>query len=84
MYELNAVYPQNQEKVSEIIVRIIRKENNEEDKVFLENCVNDLIKKGAEIVLLACTDLGNIIKNKNTIDTTKILIEAIKKEMFKN
>lgn len=78
------IYPLDleQEKISKIIIRIIRKETSEQDKIFLEKIIDSLIKQGAKKVLLACTDLANIIKkNPNTLDTTEILINSIKEKM---
>lgn len=43
-----------------------------------------MISSGAEKVLLACTDLKNLLgENKDTIDSTEILIDHIKKLMYK-
>ncbi len=68
-----------QEIVSKIIIRIIRNKSTEQDKKFLEEVIDSLIKRGAEKVLLACTDLANIIKENNkTIDSSEILIKVIK------
>jgi len=78
------IYPDSaeQQRVSEIIVKIIRNKPNLEDKDYLTNLIERMIKSGAEKVVLACTDLANVIKsNKNTLDGTEILINAIKKEM---
>ena len=78
------VYPnsEEQEEISQIILRIIRKTGTEKDKIFLNNIIRNLINRGAEKVFLACTDLGNLIKdNKDAIDTTDILIKTISKEM---
>ena len=81
------VYPnkQEQEELSEIIVRIIRKEFVKKDIFILENIIKNLFSKGCEIILLACTDIGNLINsNDRIIDTTDILIESIKKKLNLN
>lgn len=81
---IEILYPNKAEqaKVSEIIVRIIRRQVCLEDRMFLESLIKDLMDKGAEVILLACTDLANLLKeNKNTLDTTEILINSIKREM---
>jgi aspartate racemase len=78
------IYPSNLEQImiSEIVVRIIRGNSTIKDKIFLENVISSLINKGAQKVLLACTDLANLIKkNTNTLDTTEMLINLIKKRM---
>ena len=73
------IYPNEEEQrdVSEIISRIIRGKATSNDKKYLEKLIRLLIESGAEKVLLACTDLGNLIENNNTLDTTKILVKAI-------
>lgn len=80
------IYPTEKEQdkiASEIIIRIIRNKATSEDKEYLENIIDSLIKKGAEKVILACTDLSNLIKhNKNTLDTTKILIDSVLRRMY--
>jgi len=74
---VDVIYPseKEQEKLSEIINRIISNNSNEKDKKFLNNLINKLQKRGAEKIVLACTDLGNIVKRDNrTIDSTEVLI----------
>jgi|TARA_B100001971_G_C18196414_1_gene541744 aspartate/glutamate racemase len=81
---IKIIYPnrKQQQKVSQIILRIIRNKDSKKDKRYLNNLIKVLIKQGAEKVILACTDLGNLIKNnKNALDTTDILINSIVKEM---
>jgi len=78
------IYPteEEQKKVLEIIVKIIRKIDSPEDKNYLENLILRLIKRGAEKVILACTDLANLVnRNENILDSTEILIESIKEKM---
>ncbi len=78
------VYPseEQQEKVSKIIVGIIRKTTSEEDKFFLEKIIDEMISNGCEKVLLACTDLANLIgENKDTLDSVDVLIERVKREL---
>lgn len=84
--EIKLIYPSDKEQVqiSEIIIRIIHNKVKEEDKIFLDNIIQSLIPQGAEKVLLACTDLGQVIRNNpNIIDSTDILIEAIKSYLRK-
>lgn len=78
--KIEIIYPseKEQKEVSEIIIRIIRGKKNIKDKEYLIKLINNFINLGAEKVLLACTDLSNLIRNnKNTIDTTEILIKSI-------
>ena len=82
--KIEIIYPTNQEqrKVSKIIIKILRKKANKTDKKYLENLIKKLINRGAEKVILACTDLTNLIKyNKNIVDTMEILINSILREI---
>jgi aspartate racemase len=82
--DLILIYPsyKEQEKISQVIVRIIRNKSTKKDKQFLEKVIKKMIKCGAEKVILACTDIANLIKNnKDTLDSTEILIEMIKNKM---
>ena len=81
---VEVIYPTHfqQKKVSEIIISIIRKRATAKDKEYLDNLIKILLSKGAEKVLLACTDLGNLIKDDEaTLDTTDILISSILNKM---
>ncbi len=63
------------EEVSEIIIRIIHNKERREDKEFLLKCINELKDKGAEAVILGCTDLKTIMKEAELplIDTLEVL-----------
>ncbi len=74
------VYPneEEQKEVSEIIIRIIRKIASVNDKKYLEKVIENMREKGAEKVVLACTDIGNLIGNNlHTLDSTQVLIDSI-------
>ena len=76
----NLIYPseEEQKELSGIIIRIIRKSATIKDKEFLDELAGRLIERGAEKVILACTDLANLAKaNKNIIDSTQILIDSV-------
>lgn len=78
------IYPTllEQKKISKIIIRIIRNTFTKKDQNFLYDIIDKMNKKGVEKVILACTDLANIIKkNSNTIDSTEILIKLILNKM---
>lgn len=78
------LYPNRseQKEISKIIVRIIRRKATLKDKKYLEGLTEKLVKKGAERVLLACTDLSILVgRNKITLDSTEILIKYIHKHM---
>ena len=81
---IRILYPTNieQRKVSEIIIRIIRNSSTDEDKLFLNELISKMIGFGAEKIILACTDLANLIKdNSSTLDSTEILIKIILEKM---
>jgi len=81
----NIIYPTESEQkiVSEIIVRIIRKESNEQDKTYLKNLILSLKQRGAEKIVLACTDLFNLVsENEYVLDSTDVLIGAVKEKML--
>ena len=79
------VYPkkQEQERLSEIIIRIIRKRVTKEDGEFVINLIENLKKRGCEKVILGCTDLSNLKiydHDVDILDSTEILIERIKEK----
>ncbi len=78
------IYPTKEEQdlISHIIIKIIRKSYNETDKLEINNIISNLKKRGAEKVILACTDLANITeKDDFLIDTQEVLISSIKEIM---
>lgn len=81
------IYPNDteQKRVSEIIIKIIRGKSDKIDKIYLNFLINKMTREGAEIVLLACTDLVNLVGgNSKTLDTTQILIDSILRKMNDN
>ena len=80
----NIIYPTKaeQDKISHIIIKIIRKLYEDTDKLEIHNIISNLKKRGAEKVILACTDLPNITgKDEFLIDTQEVLISSIKRIM---
>jgi len=74
------VYPSDseQENISNIIIRIIRRDLKDSDLGYVNSVIESMVLNGAEKVILACTDLANLIgNNANTIDSTEILIDLI-------
>jgi len=70
----------SQEQVSEIIIKILHNSASEKDKKFLQFVMDELLKKGAQAILLGCTDLDLLINDKSEIkiiDSTKALEDAI-------
>jgi aspartate/glutamate racemase len=76
------LYPNKEEQnsISEIILRIINNTSTREDKILIDKIILGLKEKGAEKIVLACTDLANIVEiDDSIIDTQKILIDSIYK-----
>lgn len=81
-FELIYPSPEEQEELSKIILKILANKSEEKDLIFLNKLIKSLIERGAEKVVLACTDLGNILKeDSRLIDSTEILIKNIKQKM---
>ncbi len=81
---IQIIYPteEEQDKVSQIILKIINKTHTDEDKRFINNLILSLKDRGAEKIVLACTDLANLVEiDDSIIDTQKILIDSIKNKM---
>ena len=84
------MYPSKNEQniVSNIIVELLNDTDNNLQREKLENICNALYERGAEIILLACTDLQLIMSNMQTsvpvVDTTEILINASVREIIKS
>ncbi len=81
--DIGIIYPDvdEQKKVSDIIIKIIRKKENNEDREYLSYLIEKMKNKGAEKVILACTDLANLISGEDTLDTTQVLIDSIVERM---
>ena len=81
---IKSVIPDEQRKVSEIIIKIIHNKSTEEDKEFLLSVIKQLKEKGAEAVILGCTDLFLMIKKADLplIDTTKVLENSVMRKIF--
>ena len=70
-----------QNKISEIILKIINNSTTEEDVGFLKNVIIRMKEKGAEAVVLGCTDLPLLIKKIDSplplINSLEILEDAV-------
>ncbi|MDP3725717.1 MAG: amino acid racemase [bacterium] len=86
---INILYPSKDEQniVNNIIVELLNETENNLQREELENVCNALHVRGAEIILLACTDLQLIASGIKTsvpiVDTTEILVNASVREMIK-
>ena len=87
---INILYPSKNEQniVSNVIVELLNETENNLQREKLENVCNALHERGAEIILLACTDLQLIASDIKIsvpiVDTTEILINASVREMIKS
>jgi aspartate racemase len=70
-----------QDKISEIIVKIIRNVKEENDVIKIRSIISDLKSKGADSIMLACTDIRTIISEADTslpiVETTTVLENAV-------
>ena len=86
---INVIYPNKteQEIINNIIIKLLNGEKEDSYTKNIEIICNSLNKKGAENILLACTDLQLVIENVDKsisiIDTTDILIRASVRELLK-
>lgn len=85
---IKVLYPTEaeQDSINNIIVKALNGETEFYDKR-IKAILNSLHKKGAEVILLACTDLQIAILKISSpipiIDTTEILIQASVRELIK-
>jgi aspartate racemase len=68
-----------QKQITKIVLNILSGKKTKEDKDILINIIEDLKSKGAEKVILGCTELPLIIKRSDTINT----IDVLSKEVFR-
>lgn len=81
------LYPTQEQQglVSGIILKIIERRANKEDKDYLDKIIKKMLEEGAEKIILACTDLSNIVEIKdNILDTREVLVKSIKNKMRNN
>lgn len=82
---INILYPTKTEQggLNKIIIELIKNEKNDFQTQKIEMICSSLCKKGAESILLACTDLQIATFNTSIsiIDTTEILIQASMREL---
>ncbi|MAF99064.1 MAG: hypothetical protein CMH61_00475 [Nanoarchaeota archaeon] len=72
--QLITLNEKNQEKVSEILIKIIHNKATEADEAFLIGVIDVLRTNGAEAVILGCTELGSFIRKSSLplLDTLSI------------
>jgi aspartate racemase len=85
---MTAILPDKDQQfaISEIIVRLVKGEKNQQDKVDLLETIYELKKNGAECIVLACTDLPLLIEKADgdipIFDTMDILADAAVQEIL--
>ena len=87
-FGINVVMPidEQQENISQIIVRIIHNKATRDDRLSLSEVISSFASRGAEAVILACTDLPLLISEKDScipmINTLTILEDAVVRELM--
>ncbi len=80
--KIECIFPNNKQqvKISEIIVKIITNKVTKKNKMELISIIKNMKGKGADSIMLACTDLRTIISKSDTnipmIETTSCLENA--------
>lgn len=73
-----SVTKENQIIIDELIVKQNKGKISVNDKMKLNLIICDLMNKGVDVVVLACTELGLIcIDTKNTIDPMNLLLDEV-------
>jgi aspartate racemase len=86
---INCIIPtiEQQEKISEIIVKTVMNQVKKNDKIELITILKDIKNRGADSILLACTDLRTIISSSDIdipiFETTSILEKAAAQAIMK-
>lgn len=87
-FGMNILTPilEQQNKITNVIMNILSGSKFEQDKLTLQQIIEDLINRGAEAVIIGCTDLPLIINNNGSkvllLDTTEVLAQASVREAF--
>lgn len=77
---------EDQNKLGQIIYRLVTNKHDESDKKELDEIINNLYKEDLDSIILACTDLQILNPHHNEIkilDTMRILLDATVIEMTK-
>lgn len=86
---IDLIYPSCDEQatINNIIINLLKGTKSESQKEKIETVCSSLHKRGADVILLACTDLQLITSNMQVeapiVDTTEILMLASVHEMTK-
>jgi aspartate racemase len=78
--------PDAQDDVARTIVQILRGEKSDEGKQRLLNVIDEMVSDGAETIVLGCTDLQLLVKQKDCpvalLDTLEIFAEATARKIL--
>lgn len=79
---------ERQRQVTEVITRILEGEHSERDNKVLQDIVGSLSDRGAQAVILGCTDLQVALSEETTdvelLDTVDILAEATVQKIWRD
>ncbi len=79
-FEIGLVVPEEQDKVTRIILNILAGKKLEKDKEVLKTIIRGLKNKGAEAIILGCTDIPVLLKqddvNVEVFNTIEVLAES--------
>ncbi len=80
-YGITLILSERQKEITEIIINLLAGKKLKEDKTRLKQIIRELKGKGAEAIVLGCTDFSTFIKQEEIdikiVDTITILAEAI-------
>jgi aspartate racemase len=83
---IKIVLPTNKEKdrITRVILNILAGKKLPTDKSILEKIALRMISKGADAIILGCTELPLLFKNSSirTLDTIQVLTEALTREVY--
>jgi len=81
-YGIKVILPTKteQNKISHIILNILNYKTSNKDKEILKSIINSLIRRGAEAIILGCTDLQLLLKESlfkvELLDSMEILMQS--------
>lgn len=79
-YAIELIIPKEQDKVTEVILNILAGRKSEKDKETLKQIIENLKNKGAEAIVLGCTDIPVLIQQEDIsiklFDSVEIYAEA--------
>lgn len=75
-----------QEKINHVVLNVMSGKHNQGDLEIIKSIIQDLCKKGAEAIIIACTELPLVISQKDIsiklFNTTEIIAETALKQAY--